>query len=519
MLFGVFLPEKYLVQVDANLVSVHRGGDYILAHGYRVYSEDKVPATTENTRKVEMTGLGHMQVDETWGQLSRVHMTGFVTNDWIQAGSGKDQLMGLDGDDSLEGRKGDDRLFGGRGDDRVVWNEGDGSDLIEGGDDYDTIVVTGTADAQSFTLQADGLRVSVEISGPSPAVLDIGTMENFEISAGGGDDTVTLGPGPTGIWYFNAWGNEGNDTLIGGDGQDVLDGGTGDDVMIGHAGARDIYYVDSRKDVVIEEKNGGFDVVNSSVSFSLGGLYVEDLALRGPALNHDRATGNSLNNSLYGNDGNNVLKGGKGDDYLFGAGGDDVLDGGEGADYMAGGYGNDTYLVDNAADRIGEIVNDSGGTDLVLSSITFALYSSRFYENLTLTGEANIDGTGNQTHNVITGNAGTNTLTGGAARDTFVFNTALGPSNIDTITDFNVADDTIRLDHAIFDAIAGLRPTAGQFAANADGVAADASVRIVYATDTGKLFYDSNGDAAGGAVQFAQLSAGLALTYADFLII
>ena len=61
--------------------------------------------------------------------------------------------------------------------------------------------------------------------------------------------------------------------------------------------------------------------------------------------------------------------------------------------------------------------------------------------------------------------------------------------------------------------------TAAQFVANTAGTAQDASDRIVYETDTGKLFYDSNGNAAGGETQFAQLAAGLALTNNDFLIL
>ncbi len=36
-----------------------------------------------------------------------------------------------------------------------------------------------------------------------------------------------------------------------------------------------------------------------------------------------------------------------------------------------------------------------------------------------------------------------------------------------------------------------------QFAANASGTAQDSSDRIIYETDTGKLFYDSNGSTAG----------------------
>ena len=63
-----------------------------------------------------------------------------------------------------------------------------------------------------------------------------------------------------------------------------------------------------------------------------------------------------------------------------------------------------------------------------------------------LKGIGNIDGVGNILDNIIEGNAGANilngaarhstTLTGGAGTDTFRFNTALGATNIDTITDF-----------------------------------------------------------------------------------
>jgi Ca2+-binding RTX toxin-like protein len=103
--------------------------------------------------------------------------------------------------------------------------------------------------------------------------------------------------------------------------------------------------------------------------------------------------------------------------------------------------------------------------------------------------------------------------------DIFMFNTALA-GNIDAITDFNVANDKIRLENAIFTAIAGTGVlTAAQFVANASGTALDASDRVIYETDTGRLIYGANGNTAGGAVQFATLDAGLALTNADFFIV
>jgi VCBS repeat-containing protein len=143
-------------------------------------------------------------------------------------------------------------------------------------------------------------------------------------------------------------------------------------------------------------------------------------------------------------------------------------------------------------------------------------------EAFSITGSANADtitgGTGGDT---IAAGVGNDILTGGTGSDQFVFNTALNAAtNVDQITDFNVAADTIILDDAIYSTIVGSGTlTAAQFVANTAGTAQDASDRIVYETDTGKLFYDSNGDAAGGATQFAQLAAGLALTNNDFLIL
>ena len=101
---------------------------------------------------------------------------------------------------------------------------------------------------------------------------------------------------------------------------------------------------------------------------------------------------------------------------LTGNSGDNVLDGGVGADTMIGGLGNDTYIVDNPGDVV--IENPNEGIDTVQSSITYTLGAN--IENLTLTGIASINGTGNSLNNIITGNSADNVLDGGTGADTLI---------------------------------------------------------------------------------------------------
>ncbi|WP_051412793.1 type I secretion C-terminal target domain-containing protein [Methylophilus sp. 5] len=106
--------------------------------------------------------------------------------------------------------------------------------------------------------------------------------------------------------------------------------------------------------------------------------------------------------------------GGSGNDKITGNSASNILDGGAGADVIIGGEGNDTYIVDNVADSIIEALNE--GTDLIKASVSFRLSDN--VENLTLTGTAAINGTGNTLDNIITGNAGNNTLNGNGGIDT-----------------------------------------------------------------------------------------------------
>jgi Ca2+-binding RTX toxin-like protein len=116
------------------------------------------------------------------------------------------------------------------------------------------------------------------------------------------------------------------------------------------------------------------------------------------------------------------------------------------------------------------------------------------------------------------GKLGNDLLTGGMGRDVFVFDTKLGSANIDGIRDFSVRDDTIWLSKSIFTKIAAK----GALARDAFWIgtkAHDASDRIIYDNKKGALLYDPDGTGSAHAIKFAQLSAGLKMTSADFVVI
>jgi serralysin len=100
---------------------------------------------------------------------------------------------------------------------------------------------------------------------------------------------------------------------------------------------------------------------------------------------------------------------------------------------------------------------------------------------------------------------------------TFLFDTALdAATNVDVITDFVAGTDTIVLENTIFGVFAAGDLAAERFAI---GAPQDGSDNIIYDPTSGALLFDVDGTGAAAAVQFAQMSAGLALTEQDFLIV
>ena len=226
------------------------------------------------------------------------------------------------------------------------------------------------------------------------------------------------------------FGGAGGDTFYGLDGNDSFYAGAGADTMYGGLGD-DTYLITDAGDTAVELAGEGTDKVYSSISWTLNdnveNLQLMDIQIPDELYSNGQSvfvspnlngTGNGLNNSLAGNRGDNIL------------------DGGIGADTMSGGLGNDTYIVDNAGDLVAE--NADEGIDTVISSITKTLGAN--LENLTLSGSANINGTGNSTNNVLTGNVANNTLNGGLGADTMK-----GGAGNDTYTVDDAGDLVVEL--------------------------------------------------------------------------
>ena len=170
---------------------------------------------------------------------------GGADNDIIQTGDAPDLLAGGAGNDRLVSFRSPagtrDVLRGGDGDDTLVWNPGDGDDTMDGEAGSDTIEVNGGGGGEDFEVKPGAVagRVQFDRTGPSPPGpfnLDIGSSEELELNAGGGDDRIKGAKGLKGLISSTLNGDDDNDRITGTNAKDVLTGGKGFDVI--HAADR-----------------------------------------------------------------------------------------------------------------------------------------------------------------------------------------------------------------------------------------------------------------------------------------
>lgn len=278
-------------------------------------------------------------------------------------------ILGTEGNDTLVGAGGDDIIQGLAGDD--VLQGLAGNDLLDGGVGVDSMA--GGLGNDAFVVDVAGDVVTEGLNQGTDTV-----YSGITYTLGANVENLVL----TDTGVLNGTGNSLNNSLTGNNANNILNGGAGADTMIGGQG-NDIYVVDNVGDVVTELENEGIDTVQTGRTHTLG-ANLENLTLTGSAIID--GAGNLLDNTLRGNSAANVL---------------------------TGGAGNDMYVV-GTGDTVVEQLNE--GVDTVQTAVTWTLAAN--VEQLTLTGAAAINGTGNSLNNVLIGNSATNTLDADGGDDT-----------------------------------------------------------------------------------------------------
>ena len=321
-------------------------------------------------------------------------------DDTISGNDASNRLTGNDGADKLSGEAGNDRLLGGAGDDKL--DGGTGNDVLRG-DTGDDVSSGGDGDDQLY-------------AGPGDTGNDVGIggAGNDVIGGSGGNDFLVGGGGDEGpmlqlLLTSGDSSDDGSDTLYGGAGNDTLIGGGWDDGAVSDNGAYD--------DGEAVTTGTGDDITWAGVG--------NDLVIG--AAGDDVHGGGTGDDTILGGDGFDTIYGGKGDDadtgandVLDGGSGDDVIFAGDGNDSVTGGEGNDELFGGAGADT----VSGGAGNDTLFSASGNDIVSG---------------GAGNDT---LYGGGGDDIFTGGTGADAFVFAAGHGD---DTVTDFSLAEDELRL--------------------------------------------------------------------------
>lgn len=533
---------------------------------YTIYDNGGVDTMNYSSYSdVQFIDLRQERYSNVLGYIGNVGVARGTVIENAVGGSGADTIMGNSANNSLNGGAGADLLVGGWGDDtyyvdvvgdRVVeaWDFGlGGNDTVRASGDYtlgtgqriENLAADDVFSAYAARLYGNEFNQTIYGNGGNNIIDgrggadvmygywgdDLFFVDNAgdyvgEFANAGTDRVMTsvsyalssaqyievfTTTNSAGTGAINLTGNNLGQTIIGNAGANILTGGGGEDIMRG-LGGNDTYYADtSNSDLILENVGEGYDRIYATDTFSIKtGSEVEFLAsANASAVWGLRLYGNAFAQTIQGDAGANIING------LAGA------------DAMSGYGGNDLYFVDNGGDVVNEAAGQ--GSDRVMASVSYALQAGQSIEVLSTTaagGTGAINLTGNEFGQTLSGNAGANILDGrggadyivtGAGADIVVFSTALGSGNVDTVSDYSVASDSIRLSSSVFSALSLGALSSGAFAFAS--AAAQADDRIIYDSANGALYYDADGAGGVARTRFATLSSGLAMSAAEFTIV
>ena len=418
-----------------------------------------------------------------------------------------DHLIGTDGRNELSGGAGNDILTGGLG--RDVLNGGSGSD---------------TAD---YSTSAKGVNLNLARGRSEGDTYN--SIEN--LSGSGFNDRIK--------------GDRKDNVLTGQGGNDVLKGGRGDDVLFGDFGDQadaiprpgmGTGYATLGPDATNNSIATAFDISNNFSLTEDPNIFDSTTVLHTTV----NATGNGLGGyysitlaagTILTIDIDGIADPNVHDSWvrLLDSNGNVVTENDDGGGDPGSTSNRDSstvFVVQETGTYYileGSWTPDAPGgwTEAVPEGSTYTLnVSVEFPPEPVQPGEAGNDKLfGGRGDDLLDGGLGADILSGGQGEDSFRFTTELGNGNVDRIKDFNVQDDTILLDSAIFTELDEGLLDFTAFHKSASGTAQDAFDRIIYDSNDGTLSYDADGSGDIAAIQFAQLSTNLNLSADDFFVI
>ena len=290
------------------------------------------------------------------------------------------------------------------------------------------ITISGTAANDSATVATSGVYVSVVQPGFEAETFLASSVDSITFVGRAGDDVFLNN---TSI-PSRAFGQAGNDILIGGSADDLLAGNIGNDLIRGNGGVDRLVAGNGNDEV--EGGDGNDTILGTAGLNTLRGDAGDDLIFGGNDVDiifggdgDDQLSGNGAGDTIRGGNGDDSVNAGPGNDDIDGEGGNDRLYGQAGDDEIDGGIGND-------------VVGGNGGNDTLRGGAGNDLLSAG-------TGDDDLFGDAGNDRLFVT--AGNNSLNGGAGTDRAEY--AASSENFQVKrsgTQFETTDfrDSVRLD-------------------------------------------------------------------------